>query len=156
MIVRGTSLPKDMILSGPLPGGCQKQRVAAAKLWLDAAEKAGLRPRMVQQSLASEDAGEWHIAFAANHGPSAGLAPLADELWDEVFLILEERGDIVPDIELKCWHGAVFLDDTGRRAVALRLKLAQRSLSLSVESLCEPVYRNPLPPFSTPNFPKMN
>ena len=67
---------------------------------------------MVQQSLASEDAGEWHIACAANHGPSAGLAPLADELWDEVFLILEERGDIVPDIELKCWHGAVFLDDT--------------------------------------------
>ena len=54
MIVRGTILPKDMILSGPSPGGCQKQRVAAAKLWLDAAEKAGLRPRMVQQSLASE------------------------------------------------------------------------------------------------------
>ena len=152
MIVRGTSLPKDKILSGPLLGGCQKQRVAAAKLWLDAAEKAGLRPRMVQQSLASEDAGEWHIAFAANHGSTAGLAPLADELWDEVFLILEERGDIVPDIELKCWHGAVFLDDTGRRAVALRLRLARRSLSLSVESLCEPVYRNPFTAFLDAKF----
>ena len=39
-----------------------------------------------------------------------------------------------------------------RRAVALRLRLARRSLSLSVASLCEPVYRNPFTAFRDAEF----
>jgi hypothetical protein len=142
MTARGTDLPNNILLPKPLSSHTREERLAAAKSWVKTAEQAGLRPLMVQRSLVSEDAGEWHLSYAAHGGSFDQLFPLPDELWDEVFLILEERGNTVPDSELKCWHGAVFLDDTGRRAVALRLRLARRSLNLSVTSFYAPIQRN--------------
>lgn len=69
--------------------------------------------------------------------------PLPDGLWDEVFLILEASGHIVPDAQLRPWHGAVLLDDTGQRAIALRLRLAQRNLGLTAARFYEPIFPTP-------------
>jgi hypothetical protein len=142
MTVRGTNLQENLLLPVPSSSTSHKERLAAAKLWLKSAQQAGLQPRMVQQSLANEDAGEWYLSCSTPCGPSAQLAPLPDALWDELFLILEETGNIIPDSELKCWHATVLLDDTGRRAVALRLRLARRSLNLSIASFYEPIQHN--------------
>jgi hypothetical protein len=140
MIDHGTTLPKDTLSLVAWSNGSRMSRQAAARAWVDAARGAGLYPRIVQQSLSSGDAGEWHIATCeVDHGLPGRPGPVPDELWDEVFLILEATGDIVHDTELKCWHGAVLLDETGRRAVALRLRLARCSLDLSAASFYEPI-----------------
>ena len=66
----------------------------------------------------------------------AGPGPLAAELWDEVLYVLEREARLFLK-RLKSWHGAVLLDDCSPRAVALRLRLARRSLGLAEESFFE-------------------
>ena len=134
MIDHGTTLPKEPLLFGACHGSRMSCQVAA-RAWVEASKEAGLNPRIVQQSLSSGDAGEWHITTSkANRASPGSRGQLPDDLWDEVFLILEASGDIIHDAKLKCWHGAVLLDDTSQAAVALRLRLARASLNLSVES----------------------
>jgi hypothetical protein len=139
MIDYGTTLPKDLLLLI----ACQGSRVsneAAAKAWVEASQKVGFNPQIVQQSLSSDDPGEWHITTStADHSSLGHPVQLPDELWEDVFLILEASGDVVHDPELKCWHGAVLLDDAGQSAIALRLRLAQHSLNLSAESFYAPL-----------------
>ena len=140
MVDNGTTLPKGKALLGTLSTGIRMNREAAARAWVKAAGQAGLNPRIVQRSLSSADAGEWHILTdKAGYAPLGEVEVLPGELWDDVFMILEADGKIEHDQELKCWHGAVLLDGTGRRAIALRLRLARRSLNLSTASFYEPI-----------------
>jgi hypothetical protein len=137
MIDYATALPKNPPLFITWSSASRVSREAAARAWVGAAKQAGLNPRIVQQSLSSDDAGEWHITTLKGDHP--GQIP--DELWDEVFLILEAGGDVVHDTKLKCWHGAVLLDDASQFAIALRLRLARRALNLSAESFYAPIPR---------------
>jgi hypothetical protein len=152
MIQHGKTLPNDMLLP-VTASGTSRSRQANARAWVDAARRAGLNPRIVQQPLLSAAAGEWHIATCkVDHGLPGHPGPVPDDLWDEVFVILEARGDIVHDKELKCWHGAILPDETGRRAVALRLRLARRSLDLSPASFYGPIQFEFLPTFCERSF----
>jgi hypothetical protein len=132
--------PDTSLLPVTWSNSSRASREAAAEAWTAAAKRAGLSPCIVQQPLASDDAGEWHIKLQKrDHGLAGHPGPLPDELWDEAFRVLEAQGDIVHDAELKCWHGAVLLDDASQCALALRLRLACRSLGLSTESFFAPV-----------------
>ncbi len=140
MIDHGTTLPKERLSLVTWSLGSRMSREAAARAWVDDAKQAGLNPRVAQQSLSSDDAGEWHIMTSnADQRLPGHPAQLPNELWDEAFLILEAEGDIAHDAKLKCWHGAVFLDDSGQPAIALRLRLARASLNLSAESFYAPI-----------------
>ncbi len=140
MIDQGTTLPKERLSLVTWSLGSRISREAAARTWVEAAKQAGLNPRVAQQSLSSGDAGEWHIMTSnADQRLPGHPGQLPNELWDEAFLILEADGNIVHDAKLKCWHGAVLLDDTGQPAIALRLRLARASLNLSAQSFYAPI-----------------
>lgn len=140
MIDYATALPKNPPFFITWSSTSRLSREAAARAWVRAAKQAGLNPRIVQQSLSSDDAGEWHITMLkGDHGLPAHPGQIPGELWDEVFLILEASGDIAHDTKLKCWHGAVLLDDASQSAIALRLRLVRRALNLGAESFYAPI-----------------
>ena len=138
MIDHGAALRKEPLFQLASQSNSQAQRAADARAWVEAARRAGLDPRIVQQPLSSPDAGEWHIATVA---PSTRLV-LPEHLWDEVFMILVADSDFATQPSLDCWHGTVLLDDTSPRAIALRLWLAQKSLKLSLEDFHAPIARD--------------
>ena len=75
MTARDTDLPNNILLPKSLSSHTREERLAAAKSWVKTAEQAGLRPLMVQRSLVSEDAGEWHLSYAAHGGSFDRLFP---------------------------------------------------------------------------------
>ena len=90
MIDHGTTLPKERLSLVTWSLGSRMSREAAARAWVDAAKQAGLNPRVAQQSLSSDDAGEWHIMTSnADQRLPGHPGQLPNELWDEAFLILE-------------------------------------------------------------------
>jgi hypothetical protein len=103
-----------------------------AEVWVQAAIAAGCDPHMRQEPLSSDElAGEWLLVTlkaGLNHPIYPGT--LADELLDEVFIVLARLGRVQPDPELKVWHGNVLPDDSSARALAFRMKLARRTLGV--------------------------
>ncbi len=115
--------------------GRTKGRSDVAAAWVEQAITAGLDPFMRQEPLSSsEQAGEWLLATskdAAGRPNSPGT--LADEHFDEAFVILAQLGRLRHAAELKPWHGNILPDDSSPRAVALRVKLAREALTLELE-----------------------
>jgi hypothetical protein len=129
MTVNGRISPMGELLFLALPFVSYPGRAEAARQWVDAARKSGLKPLLVQQPLSSEEAGEWLIRTSkADCGQIAGPGALPEELWDEVFMLLAASGDFVHQEALKCWHGAVLLDDGSDRAILTRLRLVQQRI----------------------------
>ena len=103
-----------------------------AETWVQAATAARCDPHMRQEPLSNNGlAGEW-LLVVAKGGLSHPLYPgqLADELLDEVFLVLGRLGRIIHDDTLKPWHGNVWPDDSSARALAFRVRLAREALAL--------------------------
>jgi hypothetical protein len=121
------------VLVFPINRGAAQARTyrSFAEVWVERAIAAGCNPNMRQQSLASEDAGEWLLViFAAglSHPLYPGRLPV--RFLDDVFLILSRLGRIEHNRNLKPWHGNVLLDNASSRAVALRLKLIRHALHM--------------------------
>ena len=87
---------------------------------------------MRQEGFSSDGfAGEWLLVVSKTwlyHSLYPGQLP--DELLDEVFLILSRLSRVIPDGELKEWHGNVWPDDSSPRALAFRMRLARKALGL--------------------------
>ncbi len=99
---------------------------------MQAAIAAGYDPHMRQQPLSNDGlAGEW-LLVVDNGGRNHPLYPgkLADELLDEVFLLLARLGRLIRDDTLKAWHGNVWPDDSSARALAFRMRLAREALGM--------------------------
>ena len=103
-----------------------------AETWVQAAIAAGCDPHMRQEPLSNDGlAGEW-LLVVAKGGLSHPLYPgqLADDLLDEVFLVLGRLGRVIYDDTLKPWHGNVWPDDSSARALAFRVRLARKALKM--------------------------
>jgi hypothetical protein len=104
-----------------------------AETWVQAAIAAGCDPHMRQEPLSNDGlAGEW-LLVVAEGGMSHPLYPgeLADELLDEVFLVLGRLGRVIHDDTLKVWHGNVWPDDSSARALALTTRCCVRSAPIT-------------------------
>ena len=103
-----------------------------AEIWIQAAIGAGCDPHMRQEPLSSDGlAGEW-LLVTSKAGFNHPLYPgaLANELLDEVFIVLAKLGRVQHDAELKAWHGNALPDDSSPRALAFRIKLAREALGI--------------------------
>jgi hypothetical protein len=120
-------------------------RSDVAIAWVEQAIVAGCDPFMRQEPLESaEDAGEW-LLVTSKQGASHPAYPgkLADEHFDEVFVVLARLGRILPDAVLKPWHGNVLPDESTPRAIALRVKLAREALAMDRDAFYPACGANP-------------
>lgn len=113
-------------------GGGENTRSDAAAAWVELAIAARCDPTMRQGALSSgEYAGEWLLTTVkegANHPGYPGKP--AEELFDQIFIILARLGRLRHEAGLQPWHGNVLPDDSSACAVGLRVKLAREALAI--------------------------